>query len=250
MKGVSILMYHQVGDFHGVAAHRALYCHHRRFAAQMAFLRRFGYRVLTMDRVLDCLSGAAPMPSRAVAITFDDGYENFYRHALPELQRHGFPATVFVVAGLVGKPARWLEADGLSQPMLMDAPRLRELRRAGITIGSHAVHHVRLAGLAPGRLDAELAGSRTLLEDLLGEPVAHLCYPYGSHDLGVVEAAARAEYRSATTCQRALATAAFDPLALPRKAISLGDNLIGYAWKLLAKNAPKGVPVSRDPSRW
>jgi peptidoglycan/xylan/chitin deacetylase (PgdA/CDA1 family) len=36
------------------------------------------------------------------AITFDDGYRDFYTHALPLLQRKGIPAAVFVVTDHVG----------------------------------------------------------------------------------------------------------------------------------------------------
>ena len=247
MNGISILMYHQVGDFRRVAAHRAVFCHQRRFAAQMALLKRLRCSVLTMDEVLACVAGESAVPPRAVAITFDDGYQNFYDNALPQLQRHGFPATVYVVAGLIGRSADWLPADGLAAAPLMDVARLRKIRRVGIQVGSHAMTHVPLAGLAAGRLEMELAGSRAALEDLLGEPVRHLCYPYGSHDLAVVQAAARAGYATGVTCQRALATRAFDPLALPRKAISLGDDLLGFLWKVGFKHRPKGIAVTRGP---
>ena len=40
MKGISILMYHQVGDFKPMQAHRANYCHYKRFGTQMAYLQR------------------------------------------------------------------------------------------------------------------------------------------------------------------------------------------------------------------
>ncbi len=246
MNGVSILMYHQVGDFRRVKNHRAVYCHHRRFAAQMALLKRLRFNVLTMDQVQAYVAGERSVPRRAVAITFDDGYENFYEFALPQLQRHGFPATVYTVASLVGRSATWLAADGLPEAPLMDAARLREIRRAGIQVGSHSLTHVPLAGLGARALAAELAGSRSALEDLLGEPVRHLCYPFGSHDLAVVEAAARADYATGLTCQRALATRAFDPLALPRKAVSLGDDLLGFLWKVQFKHRPKGSAVTRD----
>jgi len=36
------------------------------------------------------------------AITFDDGYRDFYDQALPVLKRKGVPAAVFVVSDLVG----------------------------------------------------------------------------------------------------------------------------------------------------
>jgi hypothetical protein len=54
-----------------------------------------------------------------------------------------------------------------------------------------------------------------------------------------VRAAAAAGYVSATTCLRGAATQADHPLALPRKAISYGDNLLGYWWKLAMKDTPK-----------
>jgi peptidoglycan/xylan/chitin deacetylase (PgdA/CDA1 family) len=49
---------------------------------------------------LDELSVASSDP--IAAVTFDDGYRDFYRHAFPLLKRKGIPATVFVVTDLVG----------------------------------------------------------------------------------------------------------------------------------------------------
>jgi peptidoglycan/xylan/chitin deacetylase (PgdA/CDA1 family) len=237
---ISILMYHQVGEFASMKAHRANYCDHRRFASQMALLARFGYRVLDLDQALACLRGERPPPPRAVALTFDDAYSNFVHYALPVLRRHGFPATVYAISGWVGRRAEWFAKDpGRPVPDLMSATQLREVRKAGVAVGSHTVSHPRLAQESPERQRQELAGSRAALEDLLGEQVRHLCYPYGSFDLSTVRAAAQCGYLSATTCLRGPAEPVDHPLALPRKAISFGDDLIGYFWKLSAKNAPK-----------
>ena len=107
---ISILMYHQVGDFPRMDAHRSTYCHYRRFAAQMAYLHRFGYHVLRLGDALDALRGARPIPPRAVVLTFDDGYENFYEHAYPALARYGFPAMVYLLSGFIGQDATWFAA--------------------------------------------------------------------------------------------------------------------------------------------
>jgi peptidoglycan/xylan/chitin deacetylase (PgdA/CDA1 family) len=238
---ISVLMYHQVGDFAPMAAHRSTYCHYRRFAAQMAYLRRLGYQVLSLDQVVAGVAGQRPIPPRAVALTFDDGYENFYEYAFPVLQRYGFPAMVYLVAGLVGGKADWFAADGRATPPLMDTARIRQLRRAGIDFGSHGVSHVKLAQLDPARMRGEVTDSKARLEDLLGEEVGHFCYPYGSHNQEVVETARAAGYRSAVTCVRAAAVPGMDLLALPRKAISYGDSLLGYFWKLAMKDRPKAA---------
>jgi peptidoglycan/xylan/chitin deacetylase (PgdA/CDA1 family) len=226
--------------------HRSTYCDHRKFASQMGYLHRFGYRVLRLEEALAALAGQQPVPPRSVVLTFDDGYENFYEYAYPVLARYGFPAIVYLISGLVGRPSSWFAADGRDTPMLMGAARIRELQAAGIDFGAHSVSHVRLAEQPAARVRDEVFGSKRDLEDVLGAPVADFCYPFGSHDMRTVETVAEAGYRSAVTCVRASATAADDPLTLPRKAISHGDNLAGVVWKLHMKHAPKVGPLRRS----
>jgi peptidoglycan/xylan/chitin deacetylase (PgdA/CDA1 family) len=237
-------MYHQVGDFAPMQGHRSTYCHYTRFAAQMAYLHRLRYNVLRLDAVVDMLAGRASIPPRAVGLTFDDGYENFYEYAYPELSRYGFPATVYLLSGFLGRKAEWFARDGRATPELMNAARVRELDRAGIDFGSHGVSHVKLAEVNPEKAREEITRSRTELADVLGHDVRHFCYPYGSVNQQVVEIARNAGYRSAVTCVRALAAPGADLLALPRKAISFGDSLAGYAWKLHYKNKPKEDPLA------
>ncbi|MGB5833871.1 MAG: polysaccharide deacetylase family protein [Thiohalocapsa sp.] len=237
-------MYHQVGRFAPMRTHRANYCDAARFARQMAFLARGGFRVLDLDQALDCLRGARPIPRRAVVLTFDDAYLSFLEHALPVLQRFAFPAVVYAIGGWLGGRMVWTDREsGRVEPALMSAAQLREIRTAGVTVGSHGLTHAKLAELDLERQRSELSDSRKALQDILGADVVHLCYPFGSFDQSAVKAAAEAGYVSATTCLRGAATAADHPLVLPRKAISFGDNLVGYGWKLLAKHAPKPALV-------
>lgn len=245
MHHIQILMYHQVGDFPAMKTHRATYCDHRRFATQMAYLKLFGYQVLSMNEVLQCLHGKKEIPPRAVALTFDDAYENFYEYALPILQQHGFPATVYAIAGMLGQSADWLIADGHDAPPLMTASRLRELQSANIEIGSHSFSHIRLAEQTADVAFDEAIKSKAILEDALGSSINHFCYPYGSHNLQTVEAVARAGYLTATTCERAPVTIDDDPLTLPRKAVAWGDSLVGVWWKMHMKNTPKRPLIRR-----
>jgi peptidoglycan/xylan/chitin deacetylase (PgdA/CDA1 family) len=242
---ISILMYHQVGVFEPMRAHRANYCDHRRFAAQVAFLRHLRYAVLSLDDALACLQGARPTPPRAVVLTFDDAYANFSDYALPVLKRHGFPATVYAISGWLGRNAEWFAKDpGRPIPRLMSREELRAVHAAGITVGSHTANHLKLAEVPPEIQQRELQDSKAALEDLLGQEVRHLCYPFGSFDLSAVRAAREAGYVSATTCLRGATDASDHPLALPRKGISFGDNMLGYLWKLCVKHAPK--PALRE----
>ncbi len=236
---ISILMYHQVGQFSPMAANRANYCDHRRFARQMGLLHALGIPVLDLDQALAGLAGEQSVPLRSVVLTFDDGYDNFAEFALPVLARYGFTATVYAISGWLGQPIQWYRQEpGRLRPRLMDAARLREIQAAGMSIGSHTVSHARLAEISPEDKYRELTDSKAALEDLLGTQVRHFCYPFGSFDLDAVHAARAAGYVSATTCLRGTASPVDHPLVLPRKAISFGDNLIGFGWKFGFKHAP------------
>ena len=234
-------MYHQVGRFDAPSRHRACYCDVDRFGRQMSYLKRFGYRVLDLDEALRALYGATALPRRSVVLTFDDGYRNFREQAFPILQRFGFPATVYLVSGLLGKRAEWLYVVH-PKPPLMDAGEIRELHRKGIRFGAHGVTHARLTRLDPAAAREEIFASRRRLEDLLGETVEHFCYPYGDYDEETRRLVRLAGYRSALTCIRGAANEADNPLEIPRKAISYGDSLLGYAWKLHMKHSRKAAP--------
>jgi len=240
---LTILMYHQVGEFHNIDRHRALFCHHRRFARQMAWLDYLGYRVLDLEEAVAGLGGEADLPARAVVLTFDDGYRNFEEYAFPVLQRHRFPATVFLVSGRTGGRADWLEADGLDCPPLLDAEAIRRLHRQGVRFGAHSVNHLRLTRLDDDRLAYEVERSRADLEAILDAPVLHFCYPAGDYDARVRQAVARAGYRTALTCNRGDALTDDDPLQLPRKAISFGDSLAGFGWKLVRRKRKSTVEI-------
>lgn len=246
MTPVQILMYHRVGDFPGrVKAHGALYCHLPRFRAQMQMFKLLGYTVISLDAAVAGLAGRAELPERPLVLTFDDAYVDFLENAAPVLKAHGYPATVYAVSSLVGKTSSWDAGVGPEPAPLMNAAQLREVKDLGFTIGSHSKSHLRMAQQDDDCIRTELQDSKDTLEDLLGSRVDHFCYPYGSHDLRCVEAAAQAGYLSATTCERAAATAQDDPLTLPRKAVSRGDSLLGLWWKMRFKDIPKRPPIRR-----
>lgn len=71
------------------------------FRRQMAHLAR-DYNVLALDEIVRRLDTNEPLPPRAVAVTFDDGYEDNYTEAFPILRDLRLPATVFLTTGCIG----------------------------------------------------------------------------------------------------------------------------------------------------
>ncbi len=70
------------------------------FERQMAFVAAH-YRVCSLETAVTAML-AGDLPDRALVITFDDGYRDNYVRALPVLQRHALPATVFLATGSIG----------------------------------------------------------------------------------------------------------------------------------------------------
>ena len=240
LKGVSILMYHQVGNFAPMSSHRSTYCHFKRFRLQMLTLKILGFKVLDIEDVLRLALGNASLKGPSVCLTFDDGYENFFEYAYPVLRRHGFPATVYILAGYIGRNALWFKRDGRDAPPLMSRTRIAALMKDGLVrFGSHGIGHRRLGEIDLEDARHEIEGSKAALENIFDVEFTHFCYPYGSYNKTVKDLVEEAGYESAVSCVRGTTYQGADPFQLPRKAISYGDSVLGFLWKIMIKNRRK-----------
>ncbi|GJG86438.1 polysaccharide deacetylase [Gemmatimonadetes bacterium T265] len=247
---VPILMYHEVSPTPR-PTFRKYVVSRRAFARQMSWLRAAGYTPVTLDALLAARTGGArpgapPLPGRPVVITFDDGFHDCMQYAAEVLERHAFPATFFLVAGLVGGTSRWLVPERGLELRMGDWARARELLAAGFDCGSHSLTHPRLAALGADACRRELAESRRVLEDGLGREVRHLAYPYGSYDARVRDTAAEVGYRTACTVEPGPSTADDDLLALRRVPVNGAESLLAFIWRL---RPGRGRGAGGTPSR-
>ncbi|MDR2880507.1 MAG: polysaccharide deacetylase family protein, partial [Azoarcus sp.] len=67
---------------------------------------RSWFHVLPLDEAV-CRLQANSLPSRAMSITFDDGYADNEEIAAPILARYGLTATFFVAVGYIGGGRMW-----------------------------------------------------------------------------------------------------------------------------------------------
>ncbi len=177
------------GDPGTVAGHVPVFAFHsvvpEAFEAQLRYLKENGYEtVRSADELAACLQGRAPLRPKTVLLTFDDGRASLYRVAYPLLQRYGYQAVGFVVPTFVGKRnfCSWQQ--------------LKEMAASGVVdIQSHTLCH-RFAPRWPlivrclngtdefpaeaskyVTMEEDYRRSRELIEERLGRPVRHLCYP-------------------------------------------------------------------------
>ena len=245
--GLVVLTYHRVLPVRAAQAYALppMAMPRDEFDAQMGHLARH-YAPLPLAEAAERLARGA-LPPRAVAVTFDDGYADNYRHAFPILKKHGVPATIFVVTGALdrrtpfwwdavaaavdrlarqpsdenhlpawvtaclaplraGAPSREVaraivrRLNGLERPerertvaaLLAAAPgavgagddlltwdQTREMRRAGVELGSHTVSHAFLDELEPAEARREIEESLERLAAELGAPARLFAYPRG-----------------------------------------------------------------------
>ena len=124
-------------------------------------------------------------------------------------------ATLAELAGLVG-----IEPGDSDVARVLDADELSALVADGtIEVGSHSLDHAMLNQLSADEQRAEIEGSRTVLEAMLGRPVRSFAYPFGGadhFDETSVTLVQEAGYALAVTLGRSVVTRRSDPFRLPR----------------------------------
>ena len=128
-------------------------------------------------------------PERQAVITFDDAYENFFRHALPVLRRHGVPFEVFVIGKLIGD---WNRFDRKEPPTRhMGYAHLDQIAAGGGRLQWHTRSHPNLPALSDEAIEAELTIPEKLSRRYPAPHFTWLSYPGGAHDKRSVAVARR-----------------------------------------------------------
>jgi len=155
---------------------------HRAFRSHLDVIEGAGLRCLDEAAMRDCLAGGRTRTGPGVLLSFDDGWRGAVECAAPALAERGMAAFFFITTDFVGRR------------FFATADALRRLDPSLFTIGSHGVTHRMLSGLSSDAIHAELADSRSRLEDLLGRPVTYLSVPGGATDRRVLDIAAAVGY--------------------------------------------------------
>jgi len=140
------------------------------FESQITTLLDAGYHPIHFADLMQYFNGVKDLPNKPVILTFDDGYRDLYTDAFPILQKREVKAVAYIVSGFIDLNKNYLTL-----------PQLQELSRSPfIEIGAHSAHHLDLTLLTPQQSQQEIFRSKQALEALIGKPVVHFAYPYGT----------------------------------------------------------------------
>jgi peptidoglycan/xylan/chitin deacetylase (PgdA/CDA1 family) len=245
MKTVPILVYHSISN-DPPSWIRSFSVKPDMFLRQLELIVEAGATTLSVSAFVDAVAGRSALPRRAVVITFDDGLSDFRDEAMPALRERGFSATLYVTTGFLDGFDR---STAISRPVgqWLDAEALLELRGDGVEIGGHSHTHPHLDTLSLDAARYEIGSCKTLLEQLLQEPVRSFAYPHGFLSRSVRRLVHESGYESACACKNALSSVEDDPLALARLMVRQTTSLGEFAAWLDGRGAPV-APVRESAS--
>jgi peptidoglycan/xylan/chitin deacetylase (PgdA/CDA1 family) len=200
---VPVLTYHRVAPLSAVGI-TDLKVEPSNFIAELSALKNNGYHTIHQWQLFDALYKGAALPAKPVIISVDDGYVDDVTRILPALQRFHMVATFFVITGR------------MTEPGFLNADQIRQLDQAGMDVGDHTAHHVDLRLLTANELATETAGSRRVLQHVLGHPVYFFAYPFGAFNDAVISGVKAAGFTMAYTTAGGTTESTSSPLTMPR----------------------------------
>jgi peptidoglycan/xylan/chitin deacetylase (PgdA/CDA1 family) len=253
-------MYHRIADDSesNISPYYRLSTAPSRFAEHMAWIAESGRRAVSIERAFAAAKTNPDQLNQLVAVTFDDGYQDFLEHAWPALALHQFSATVYLPTAFIRSQRQSFKG----HPCLT-WQEVRELRKHGMHFGSHTVHHPVLFHQPWKDIRAELSQSKDTLEQELSESVDAFAYPfaYPEFDAGFTRkfelALQEFGYTSSATTRIGRWRTAGSRLSLPRLPVNTCDDaalfhakLTGaYDWLRIPQHVAKRLKATLRRSR-
>jgi len=201
-------------------------------------MARHGYTGISPRDWLAFVLEGQPLPERPVLVTFDDGYADTARFALPILLEHGFRAAVFIVTNSIDRTNVWTIGSPGAAYAMMTAEQISYWYGRGIEFGAHTCTHRDLTELHRDAITAEAVTSAERLQQLLGVPTVSFSYPYGRYNRETV-AIIREHFRLAFTVDRGLNSRLTDLHLLRRTMVRPSESMIEFQCHLRLGCNPK-----------
>lgn len=180
------------------------------------WLRQHGFTPVSIEQIVAARAGGAPLPDKAVLLTFDDGFKSAYTHVLPLLKLFDYPAVAALVTSWIdGEPGVTQAGRALTRADFLSWDEVRALADSGlveIASHSHDLHrgvtgnpqgnelpagvtrryaggHYEDAAAHGARVADDLATSARLITEHTGRASRVVAWPYGASNDALASAA-------------------------------------------------------------
>ena len=108
------------------------------------WLKTNGYKVVSLEQMLQARQGGLELPAKAILLTFDDGYESFYSRVYPLLKAYQYPAVMalveqFMTADATGKVT--YDSKLTPRENFLNWDQVREMAKSGLVeFASHSAY--------------------------------------------------------------------------------------------------------------
>lgn len=232
---IPILMYHSISNENDSATHPYYLTNTfpEVFAEQMSYLYKHNYSTVSVSEVPEILAGGGNIKRKYVAITFDDGFRDFYTNAFPILQEYGFTATVFLPTGFISN-----DHSTFKERECLNWAEVKELHGKRIIFGSHTVNHLQLHNLNVIEILNEINESKQAIEAKIGRCVETFSYPYAFPDaddkfkLFLISALEKTNYKFGVTTRIGTSSKGDNKFLLKRIPVNSNDDRCMFKAKL------------------
>lgn len=207
-----ILMYHSVSN----EKLTGMNIGPKKFEQHILLLKKWGFQFYKISEVLNLKT------TKAVVITFDDGFENNYINVFPLLKKYNISATIYI-------------APEISDIEKLNESQISEMIASGLVeIGSHTVKHVNLTAVSYQNAEMEIQDSKKLLAQKFNIECKSFAYPFGCFNNEIAKIVQKAGYFSAVTIRKDIANLEeCNPFLIPRISISGKVNKLQFAIAML-----------------
>lgn len=175
------------------------------FEEQLKIILKGGYATVFVREIPELIRSKSTSCYPTIALTFDDGYEDFYTDVFPLLKKYNMKATSYVIANYIGRDD------------FMNEAQIKELLESNLVeIGSHTLDHPELTLLSDREVELQTAGSKHILESMFGLPVYSFSYPLGRYNLMAEGVVMQSGYTSAVTVHNGVNHTNLDTFQLSR----------------------------------
>lgn len=233
-KDLPVLMYHRVIDNNKYAGVYDTYVNLENFEKQMKYIKDNGYEAITFE---DIANGEYKnrFNKKYVIITFDDGYKDNLKNALPILKKYNLKAVLFYVTD--EKYNKW-DTDAENRPKekkfeLMNLEEIKELYSSGlIEIGGHTTTHLDMPLIEREELKKDLEESKDKIKAITGKKVVSFAYPWGRNNETCRKVVEEVGYKFAVSTESGSACFSDDLFEIVRVGVYSKDDIKKFEQKI------------------